>query len=776
MKTIIVFLLAFFLLSDGLLSQNKLLSKKDLEGKTLEEIYFMKHEIYARHGKKFSENDLYHYFENCSWYQPSRRYNDNLLTATDKSNLKLLSEKEAELLKSNYIGTKKINEGNIINKWQVEKFSNNDKTKLLRNGFLIVPAEWEQFFYIYSNNDYENIGNFITTDAILQLYHMFFDYTLRELESRKLLPILQSLNKKLLESSIKTFKNTNNSLIKDASFRNIFYFTVADSLLFLAPEMEKSIKNEWEYKPPEEFEDMTSEELNSMIKKILGRVIIQYNYNPINDTKFIPDNFDLSMFKVRGHYTKTPKLRVYFRAMMWYGLYSFEMDNKIKMLQSMLIASALYNEKYYGNPLIDLWNKIYEPTAFYVGISDDVGPDDYKKILDKVFIKYNNAEAFLDEIKFNRAVQELKQIWNKKSRIRQFVQGESQKPQFRLMGQRYLPDAEITQRLTKWPIRNFPNGLDIPAAFGSELAKSILLDYYKEGKNWFEYPVILDSLIKQFSSLTESQWKQNLYYYWLWCLKALYDYNHSPEMPFFMRNDAYKKKCLSTALGSWAELRHDVILYGEQSVAEAGDDEGEWKPEPPKGYVEPNLVFWNRLKGLLEYTKKELNSRKILDKALNKSFDEFGKLLSFLIIISEKEIKKEAITKEEYKRIAYIGSELEHLTLEVARDENNPEYFNILSEADQTIAIIADIHSSNKKYLEVGVGPAYNIYAVVEIDGYLRIVRGGVFSYYEFISDKRLTNEEWRSKINNREVPEQPDWLKDIISEKKFIKDEYEQE
>ena len=41
--------------------------------------------------------------------------------------------------------------------------------------------------------------------------------------------------------------------------------------------------------------------------------------------------------------------------------------------------------------------------------------------------------------------------------------------------------------------------------------------------------------------------------------------------PYFMQTPLWAKKNLNTSLASWAELRHDVILYGEQPVvAECG--------------------------------------------------------------------------------------------------------------------------------------------------------------------------------------------------------------
>ena len=51
--------------------------------------------------------------------------------------------------------------------------------------------------------------------------------------------------------------------------------------------------------------------------------------------------------------------------------------------------------------------------------------------------------------------------------------------------------------------------------------------------------------------------------------------------PSFMRNEAWTDKSLNTSLGSWAELRHDTILYAKQSGIECGGDGDE--PPPAQG-------------------------------------------------------------------------------------------------------------------------------------------------------------------------------------------------
>jgi ribosomal protein L24E len=83
------------------------------------------------------------------------------------------------------------------------------------------------------------------------------------------------------------------------------------------------------------------------------------------------------------------------------------------------------------------------------------------------------------------------------------------------------------------------------------------------------------------------------------------------------------------------------------------------------------------------------------------------------------------------------------------------------------MAMIADVHTVVNTYLEEAVGPAYEIYVVVPINGKLYLTRGAVFSYYEFASNKRLTDEEWQQMINEGRQPERPEWTKSFETEEK---------
>jgi hypothetical protein len=63
--------------------------------------------------------------------------------------------------------------------------------------------------------------------------------------------------------------------------------------------------------------------------------------------------------------------------------------------------------------------------------------------------------------------------------------------------------------------------------------------------------------------------------------------------------------------------------------------------------------------------------------------------------------------------------------------------------------------------LEEATGMVWSIYAVVPVDGKLRIARGAVYSYYEFPwpSNDRLTDSKWQEMLRNDEAPDPPDWI-----------------
>jgi len=754
MKRALCVLIILCAFTSSCLAEQQTSARDTLKLKSLEQLYLMRNEISARHGKPFKESDLDTYFRSQRWYKLDLNYDDSRLSETEKANARVMEERERELLRQNYLetnGKRKINFDNIINRWQFGPLSKEDSERLCANGFLVVPAEHGQFFYLYDENGYREVPSFVTTDAVLQLYHVVFDFTLRGLETEKLIPVLKTLSEEMLRVSREACRGTAGGRMGEATLRNLAYFTVphmfltGDSLAVDAAVSDVVIREFDKCKRAQGRE-------NSLI------------FNPDEDPD-IHHDLDYTQFIPRGHYTRTDKLGRYFRAMMWFGLSYFLLDKETDLVQSLEITRQLYDNKVGDYRLIDLWDQIYEPTTLYVGSSDDLTPADYKQLMDQVFGPNPASEDLTDESKLAVFRQSATDFWNKKCKIRPELLDIPAGAQFRFMGQRYIPDSEMLQRLSKWPERSFPKGLDVMAVLGSQRAKKILLEDYKEGENWTEYPERLDKLVKEFGELTPTDWRKNLYYGWIWCLQALVAPNKSFTYPFFMQNEAWELKNLNTSLASWAELRHDTILYAKQSGAEGGDG-AEWVPDPPKGYVEPNVLFYVRLEELLSRTHDSLERRSLLTERMNEKFVSFIELVSFLHKVSVKELVNEPLTNQEYGRIKDIGSLLESLTISVMTPDTSQGWYEITSETDRNMAVIADVHTSQGGVLEEGVGRGFEIYTIVEIDGYLRLTRGAVFSYYEFIhpASDRLTDEKWQLMLERNEQPPLPAWTGKYLS------------
>ncbi|HEY0172699.1 MAG TPA: protein kinase [Pyrinomonadaceae bacterium] len=67
-----------------------LLSPSDLSGVTPAYLSRLRNTVYARHGRRFDDNDLRVYFQSRPWYRPRADYNEDRLTTNDRANADLL--------------------------------------------------------------------------------------------------------------------------------------------------------------------------------------------------------------------------------------------------------------------------------------------------------------------------------------------------------------------------------------------------------------------------------------------------------------------------------------------------------------------------------------------------------------------------------------------------------------------------------------------------------------------------------------------------------------
>jgi hypothetical protein len=449
---------------------------------------------------------------------------------------------------------------------------------------------------------------------------------------------------------------------------------------------------------------------------------------------------------------------------MWYGRLTFRASQEDETRSAALITRLLSSQQNY-----DRWNSIYEPTSFFVGKSDDLGFIQYYQLFTNIYGGVPSLDKLTGSDKqwdaFKACVDKLDlpainsmPIYNE---VIQPDREESVKG-FRFMGQRFTPDASIFQRLVYREVkensagdyRMLPKGLDIPAAMGSETAYAILKDMGET--DYINYPENMAKLRKDVASLDTGIWTQNLYWTWMYTLNPLTE-PKGKGYPSFMQNQAWTLKQLETWLGSWTELKHDTILYAKQVYAEMGGGE---EPHDDRGYVEPNPLVYSRLAALTRMTLDGLESRGLLAKDDRASLEELESLALQLKTISEKELAQEPLTDEEYELIRSFGGQLEHFWLEALKDEGVDDASAAI---ENPAALIADVATDpNGQVLEEGTGHVSNIYAVVPVDGTLRIAKGAVYSYYEFpwpLND-RLTDDKWKAMLENGKAPEPPFWTK----------------
>jgi len=354
----------------------------------------------------------------------------------------------------------------------------------------------------------------------------------------------------------------------------------------------------------------------------------------------------------------------------------------------------------------------------------------------------------------------------------------------RFMGQRFVPDAYIFRQLiyrnvgTPQEPRMLPSGLDVMAALGSDRAYDILDEMGETG--YENYPEQMAKMRVWTAGLSEDEWTETLYNSWLYSFLPLLA-PPGDGYPAFMGSTAWLDKQINTALGSWAELKHDTILYAKQVYAEMGGGPMPPDPVPPINYVEPVPHFYARLAALTTMTREGLAGRELLTQRDEDSLKRLEELVLFLQAVSEKQLRGEPITAAENDRLRFYGGELEHLTMAAADSDADDPFAMPVAEEEPQAAVIADVATAPDPgrtgfpgpiVLEVGVGRINEIYVVVPIvaeDGTvsLQLAKGGVFSYYEFPwpAEDRLTDEKWREMLDSGEAPPLPAWTASFVSE-----------
>lgn len=617
---------------------------------------------------------------------------------------------------------------NVINK-EIVYMSDEAKAMLVQNGFVVMEGGGKEFFERYESNRYMYMANFVTVDSMMHTYHLYFAYLMRNTEKNYLGYTLSALSEQMLSKSVAQYEALKGTEWEQAALRNVAFFCIGARL------QNESIAIPAEVQAVVESELALIMEHTTLVESPLTGIMEDY-----------------SQYKPRGYYEGDPQLEAYFRAMMWYGRLNFKQKEEDLDRSALLMTLAMDQDT------LPAWESIYAITSFFAGTSDDSGYYEYKPIIDAAYGAGVTAADLPGKT----------DAWN----LFHTLTGQLEPPRinsvpmmddggatdkvvenlgYRFMGQRFTLDEAIFQNLTYSKVgeksendrRMLPDVLDAAAAMGSEKALSIL-----EQQGATSYPGYLENmqaLREEVKNSTEEQWNASLYSSWLHTLQPLLK-EKGAGYPGFMQTGLWAQKTLETFAGSFTELKHDTVLYAKQMMAEMGG--GEIPVVDDRGYVEPEPEIFSRLAVLTDRTASGLKGYGMLSENDEQNLGLLSSLARQLMVISEKELRNETLTDEEYELIRTYGGNLEHFWQETVKDLAAQYDDATLNRPDQfPAALVVDVATDpNGQCLELATYNPATIYVACLVDGQVKICSGSVYSFYQFSwpSSDRLTDSQWR--------------------------------
>ncbi len=643
-----------------------------------------------------------------------------------------------------------------------------EKTLLQKNGFVVSQRLYAASFGgAFLDIFKKDLPAFISTDAILYALHLSYDNILKDVE---LSVLIDSLKFMLLK-----MHNGLPGLAAEYSINPAMTQSLKDADLYLTV----PLKLLGEQINPVYTDNSTKiDEVTSLIMAANGTG---------GDTLFssIPVTYDWSQFKPRGHYDDQyyPELANYFRAMMWFGrteIYllmprSYNEEDPVKIynaLRRQSIDAMLIRELFDKTGVDSTYNFIESILKYFVGDQDNITIDNLSYL--KNAVSLNNASDLLDSLKLVTFQDSLKkQSFAYQLILSQILCHDPFKPDsiipassFLLFGQRFIIDSYIFSSVvfdrTK-TCRLMPSSLDPMFALGNDAAAQLLQDEITK----YDYGSNLAALRYLINSYGTDYWQKTFYNSWLNSIRALNPPADRSGLPPFMKTAAFWQEKLNTQLASWAELRHDNLLYAKQSYT------GSTICSFPYTYIEPIPEFYNDLKLLAENAQKEFSNLKIGNRMMHivmSYFNYFAKISDTLQIIAQKELNGTAFNQQEtdfLKRVAY-NTEIGSGKLPYSGWYANL-YYNQSSEGFLTNnEVVADVHTvptdcfgnSLGWVKHVGTGPVNLGVFIAPLPGnQTTAFIGPVMSYYEYTSTNflRLTDQEWQDSALTSAL--RPSWV-----------------
>ena len=647
----------------------------------------------------------------------------------------------------------------------------------------------ETYYEIYG----QDLPVLITTDSILHALHKSYSEMLKSLEANVMAELIASVLETAHLQLDRNYKSGAISRSLSTSAMDVdIYLAVARNLLAGAPE-----------KRPDKAGLFSSGLVlvpsllgqNDKVQNILEQIKsleLQYpGRTPPTEIYGGRRYIDYSQFRPRGHYSESAKLANYFRAMMWLGradtgwfLKAADPQSGIAInVRQEATNAALLTLILKQSGGLEKLQAVDDIISFMVGKSDNLTVLDMKTLLSDAGL--NTVDSLADIQAYGLLTQAIKSHDFAEQKIRsqvlvsgQFSNRKVENPAiFQLFGQRYVLDSMILSQVVYDSIifdnkkikRMTPSGLDVMAALGNdgaiELLKPELRRHY--------YSANLAAAREYVGLHKDSFWSESLYGNWLDSFRTLNGgFNRRGYFPEAMQTKAWDMKQLQTQLGSWAELRHDNILYVKQSYTSSV------LCEYPAGYVEPYPEFYARMRNLAEQASSRLSKAEWVAaletggrqnlKGWIKSFEwyfthKMAPTMARLETMAKKELAGEPFSAEEEEFLKRTISQNRGCGGPPTWDGWYPElFYDPPDPADEWDPIIADVHTNpyNGETLEAATGNVDFVVAAINNGRDVMTYAGPVYTYYEFTvpARQRMTDEQWRDRLYQGSPPPHPEW------------------
>ena len=641
--------------------------------------------------------------------------------------------------------------------------SDPELAKLAQNGFVVsTKREFPTFLRGLAEIYSEHLPLYVSADALLESVHSSYDNILASVEAQILVPDLDALLTGMHE---RLASSTADKTVKaDVDL----YLSVARGLL--------------DGVVPAAVAGADRAQVQGLVSLALAA-----QGNDSVKLFGVERMEDFSQFEPRGHYTGDELMKQYFRAMIWLGrvdlriletLSNGEQVFRPEQYRAMLLLNAL------AQPDIARWQRIDDAIRTFVGESDYmVVPEVAKLVADlggAEAAQSASDDAVVDAIVAGGYGEQ--QIASHLMVNDGTVETLPLNRSFLLFGQRYTPDSHVFSEAVydRIGLRMMPNPLDAAfAALGNNQALALeqteLTKHAALGGALARMRVLIDSHDAGF-------WQANFYNLWLQALRALSPHADiggagGEGLPEVAQTEAWGRRVLNAQLGSWAELRHDTLLYAKQSYS------GIPACEFPDAYVDPYPELYD---AIVQYAEQGARIVEIaahaqsgLDTAVASYFDALRNAAAQLGEMARAQRAGQPFTADQ---LAFINDavRVDHETVGcVTIDVPNGWYASLFFEPSKSLEFdptIADVHTQPAdeagnivgRVLHVGTGyPRYFVTTVDTCNG-PRAYAGVVYAYHEHVTEnfERLTDEQWAQRFQQGGArPAEVPWLADVLAQ-----------